>query len=132
LIVDELGNAHWLPALGWTLGAGLAFGAGFLSDMSALQRYEATRVGPVILAMQVAIPVLLAPVLAHEGWRHTPLGGGALLASLSVVTAGAALLGASRAVGGLLLTGEQEADAETSTAAGQLVAAGAREHDRRG
>jgi drug/metabolite transporter (DMT)-like permease len=134
LIVDELSNARWLAALCWGVGAGLAVAAGFLSDMTALQRYEATRVGPVILVMQVAVPVLLAPLLAHEGWHGTPLGGGALLGSLALVTAGAGLLGASRAVGGLLLGSAEpdEGKRELSAGAGQLVPAGAGEDEQRG
>ncbi|MGZ4399383.1 MAG: hypothetical protein ACXVYM_00770 [Gaiellaceae bacterium] len=132
LIVDELHSGRWLAALGWAVGAGLAFGAGFLSDMSALQRYEATRVGPVILAMQVAIPVLLAPLLAHESWHGTPAGGAALLASLALVTAGAAMLGASRAVGGLLLGGGEEVEPPRSADPGRLVPTSAGEHERGG
>jgi drug/metabolite transporter (DMT)-like permease len=132
LIVDELSNGRWLLALGWGVGAGLAVGAGFLSDMTALQRYEATRVGPVILVLQVAVPVLLAPLLAHEGWRQTPLGGGALLASLAVVSVGAALLGASRAVGGILLGASEQEEPGRSVAADELVPTGAGEHERRG
>jgi hypothetical protein len=103
LIVDELSHGRWLIAFLWALTAGVAVAFGLLSDMTALQRYEATRVGPVVLVAQVIIPVLLAPLLAGEVWGRTPLGGAMLLLSLAVVAAGAATLGSSRAVAGLLV-----------------------------
>lgn len=112
LVVDELSGGHWVAALGFALGAALAVGAGFLSEMTALQRYAATRVGPVVVAMQVAVPVLLAPLLGGESWAGAPLGGAAPVVFLVVVAGGAAVLGSSPAVAGLL--------------------AGAGEHERRG
>jgi drug/metabolite transporter (DMT)-like permease len=109
LIVDDLSVGSWLPALGWGLGAGLAIGAGLLSEMTALQRFAATRVGPSVFVLQVAVPVLLAPLVAGERWGSTPLGGGALVVSLAVLGSGAAVLAASRSVGGLLAdAGEDE------------------------
>jgi drug/metabolite transporter (DMT)-like permease len=103
LIVDDLSGSRRLVALIWALSAGLAVFFGLTADMTALQRYEATRVGPIVLVMEVTIPVLLAPLLIGETWGGTPLGGGALLLSLAVVAGGAALLGSSRAIAGLLV-----------------------------
>ena len=103
LIVDELSHGRWLLAVLWGLSAGLAFALGLLSDMTALQRFEATRVGPIVLVAQVVIPVLLAPLLAGESWGSTPLSQGTFLVSLAAVTAGTALLSSSRAVAELVV-----------------------------
>jgi drug/metabolite transporter (DMT)-like permease len=104
LIVDELAHGRWLLAVLWGLSAGLAFVLGLLSDMTALQRFEATRVGPIVLVAQVVIPVLLAPLLAGEAWGSTSLSRAAFLVSLAAVTAGTALLGSSRAVAELVVS----------------------------
>jgi len=110
LIVDELAHGRWLFAVLWGLSAGLAFLLGLLSDMTALQRFEATRVGPIVLVAQVVIPVLLAPLLAGESWGSTPLVQGTFLVSLAAVTAGTALLSSSRAVAELVVPkGKDEA-----------------------
>jgi drug/metabolite transporter (DMT)-like permease len=96
LVAYELGRGRWGIALAWSLGAGATFGVGLLSEMTALQRLGATRVGPTVLAMQMALPVLLAPVLFGESWGRTPLGGGAIVVGLAAVVAGGAALSASR------------------------------------
>jgi len=98
LVTDALAGGHWLAAAGWGTAAAVAVGAGLLSEMTALAHYAATRVGPVVLVMQIAVPVALAPLVGGERWGGTPLGGGVLVASLAVVAAGAAVLGSSRAV----------------------------------
>jgi drug/metabolite transporter (DMT)-like permease len=102
LLSNELSAGRPLLALAWAAAAGGAVLLGLLSELSALQRIPATRLAPVVLVMQVVIPVLLAPLLTGESWKGTPLGGGLLVASLAAVAAGAAVLGSSRAVGGLL------------------------------
>jgi len=109
LVVDELSGGRWIAAIAWALGAGVAVGAGFLSETTALQRYAATRVGPIVVVMQVAIPVLLAPLVGRESWARTPSGGMAVVAFLLLVAGGAATLGSSPAVAGLLAgAGEHE------------------------
>ena len=108
LIVDELSRGRWLVAFLWALSAGAAFAWSLISDMTALQRFAATRVGPLVLVAQVVLPVLLAPLLAGEAWGKTPLSGVPLLVSLAVVAAGAAVLGSARAVAGLLVCEGQD------------------------
>ena len=56
--------------------------------MSALQRRPATHVAPVMFAVQVLVPVLLAPLIFGESWGSTPLGGVALVASMAIAVAG--------------------------------------------
>jgi drug/metabolite transporter (DMT)-like permease len=112
LISDELSAGRTLAAAAWAVSAGLAVLLGLTSEMTALQRLPATRVAPVVLVMQIVIPVLLAPLVIGEDWGSTPLGGGLLAASLATVAAGAALLGASRAISDLLTGGPPAAGAE--------------------
>ena len=74
------------------------FGLGLLSEMTALQRLPATRVGPTVLAMQVGLPVALAPLALAESWSGTPLGGAAIALGLVAVVAGVAIISSSRPV----------------------------------
>jgi drug/metabolite transporter (DMT)-like permease len=73
-----------------------------LSEMSALQRRAATHVAPTMFAVQILVPVLLAPLIFGESWGDTPLGGAVLVAFMAVTVAGAVLLAGSRSVGAVL------------------------------
>ena len=77
--------------------------------MSALQRRPATHVAPVMFAVQVLVPVLLAPLIFGESWGSTPLGGVALVASMAVAVAGTVLLAGSRAVGAVIENAREQA-----------------------
>ena len=101
LIADEIGRGRWGAAAAWALSAGAMFGLGLLSEMTALQTLRASRVGPTVLAMQVALPVALAPLALGESWSHTPLGGAAIGLGLAGVVAGVAVLSGSGPVAGL-------------------------------
>lgn len=98
LVVDELSAGNWLRAFAWGIGAGLALGLGLLSEMTALRRFAASVVGPVVVVMQIAVPVALAPLVGGEHWGGTPLGGAVLVAAL-VLVAGAGAVLASTAAG---------------------------------
>ena len=52
---------------------------------------------PVVLVMQMTIPVLLAPLLVGEDWGATPLGGAVIGAAFLLVAAGTWMLSGSRA-----------------------------------
>jgi drug/metabolite transporter (DMT)-like permease len=101
LIADELHVGRPLAALAWALGAGAAVALGFLCETTALQRRPATKVAPVILVMQIIIPVVLAPIVGGERWQDTPLHGGLIAIGLALVSFGAAVLIGSRMVSGL-------------------------------
>ena len=61
--------------------AALAAAAGVLatvSEMSALQRLPATRVAPIVLAFQIAVPVVVVAAVGGEDWGATALGGAVL------------------------------------------------------
>src|SRR5262249_24821343 len=120
LLVDELSGDGGLRAAGFGIASAAALGAGLLSETSALQHYPASRVGPAVMAMQVAIPVLLAPVVGGEHWGDTPLGGGVLLVSLALVTCSGFVLTASRAIAGL---GEHERSGGEPPGVGEIGSA---------
>jgi drug/metabolite transporter (DMT)-like permease len=95
LATDALSRESFVAALAWAVGCAGAAALALASEMNALQRVAAARVGPAVLAAQVAVPVALAPLIAGETWGQTPGGGLMLGAGIGAVTAGAAVLGAS-------------------------------------
>jgi drug/metabolite transporter (DMT)-like permease len=102
LLTDELATGAVLVALAWLATAALSEGLALLSEMSALQRRPATHVAPVMFAVQVLVPVVLAPLIFGESWGETPLGGAVLLAFMALALAGTVLLAGSRSVGAVL------------------------------
>jgi hypothetical protein len=102
LLTDELAAGALIVAIAWLATAAASEGLALLSEMSALQQRPATHVAPTMFAVQVLIPVLLAPLIFGESWRSTPLGGLALVASIAVAVAGTVLLAGSRTVGAVI------------------------------
>jgi drug/metabolite transporter (DMT)-like permease len=102
LLTDELAAGALLVALAWLATAAASEGLALLNEMSALQRRAATHVAPIMFAVQVIVPVLLAPLIFGESWGDTPLGGAALVAFMALTVAGTALLAGSRAVGAVM------------------------------
>jgi hypothetical protein len=102
LLTDELAAGTLLVAVAWLATALASEGLALLSEMSALQHRAATHVAPVMFAVQVLVPVILAPLIFEERWSTTPLGGAALVAFMAVAIAGTALLAGSKAVGAVI------------------------------
>jgi drug/metabolite transporter (DMT)-like permease len=102
LLTDELAAGALLVAVAWLATAAASEGLALLSEMSALQRRPATHVAPVMFAVQILVPVLLAPLIFGESWGSTPLGGAALVAFIAVAVAGTILLAGSKAVGAVI------------------------------
>jgi drug/metabolite transporter (DMT)-like permease len=102
LLTDELAAGAIVAALAWLATAGASEGLALLNEMSALQRRAATHVAPVMFAVQVIVPVLLAPLIFGESWGGTPLGGLALVAFIALTVAGTSLLAGSKTVGAVL------------------------------
>jgi drug/metabolite transporter (DMT)-like permease len=101
LVAGELADARWGVAVAV---AGMAAVAGVLatvSEMSALQRLPATRVAPIVLAFQIAVPVIAAAAVGGEDWGATALGGVVVGVGLLAVLAGTVVLAASRPVAAL-------------------------------
>lgn len=99
LLTDELAAGTLLLAALWLATAAASEGLALLSEMSALQRRPATHVAPIMFAVQVLVPVLLAPLIFDESWSQTPLGGAALVAFIALALAGTIFLAGSKAVG---------------------------------
>ena len=110
LLTDELATGALLVAVAWLATAAASEGLALLSEMSALQRRPATHVAPVMFAVQVLVPVLLAPLIFGESWATTPLGGAALVGFMAIAIAGTTLLAGSRAVGAVIDSAHQDRD----------------------
>jgi drug/metabolite transporter (DMT)-like permease len=102
LLTDELAAGAIVVAALWLSTAAASEGLALLSEMSALQRRAATHVAPVMFAVQILVPVLLAPLIFGESWGDTPLGGVALVAFMGLAVAGTVLLAGSKAVGAVI------------------------------
>jgi len=102
LLTDELAAGTLVIGLAWLTTVAASEGLALLSEMSALQRRPATHVAPTMFAVQVLVPVLLAPLIFGESWSSTPLSGAVLIASIAVAVAGTVLLAGSRAVGAVI------------------------------
>ncbi len=102
LLTDELAAGTVLVAALWLATAAGSEGLALLSEMSALQKRPATHVAPTMFAIQVLVPVVLAPLIFEERWSTTPLDGAALVAFMLVTLAGVVLLAGSKAVGAVI------------------------------
>jgi hypothetical protein len=102
LLTDELAAGTVLVGALWLATAAASEGLALLSEMSALQQRAATHVAPVMFAVQVLVPVVLAPLIFSESWAETPLDGAALVAFIGVALAGTVLLAGSPAVGAVI------------------------------
>lgn len=102
LLTDELAAGAIVVAALWLGTAAASEGLALLSEMSALQRRAATHVAPTMFAVQILVPVVLAPLIFGESWGNTPLGGVALVGFIAVAVAGTVLLAGSRSVGAVI------------------------------
>jgi len=98
LLTNDASTAHYGLAAIWLICI-LAFGAiAFLEETSALQHHPAVTVAPVISAIKVPLPVLMALWAGIEHLRPGDLNVVALLCGLALVAAGGAGLGRSKVV----------------------------------
>jgi drug/metabolite transporter (DMT)-like permease len=102
LLTDALAGSELLAAAAWAAGTAAVAGVALGDEMGALRRVGAARVAAGAFALQTIVPVLAAPALTGEHWTGTPLGGGAILAGLALVVAGALTLGVGAPVGRLV------------------------------
>jgi hypothetical protein len=107
LLTDELAAGALLLAVAWLATAAASEGIALLSEMSALQHRPATHVAPMMFAVQVLVPVLLAPLIFGESWATTPLGGVALVGFMAIAVGGTILLAGSPAVGAVMETARE-------------------------
>jgi hypothetical protein len=98
LLTNDASSAHYGLAAIW-LACIFAFGAvAFLEETSALQHHPAVTVAPVISAIKVPLPVLMALWAGIEHLRPGDLNVVALLCGLALVAAGGAGLARSKVV----------------------------------
>jgi hypothetical protein len=102
LLTDELATGEALAAAAWLATAAVSEGLALLSEMTALQRRPATHVAPVMFAVQVLLPVVVAPLVFEESWGATPLNGLALVAFMAIAVSGVVRLAGSPAVGAVI------------------------------
>jgi len=108
LLTDELSTGSLVVAGVWLATAAASEGLALLSEMSALGRRPATRVAPVMFAVQVVVPVILAPLIFEESWSGTPGGGTALVVAILLVLVGVVSLAGSKAVGAVIESAHAE------------------------
>jgi drug/metabolite transporter (DMT)-like permease len=111
LVADAVADGRWPIAVAWAVLAALSGAAALTAEMSALQTVAASRVAPVVVGAQVIVPAAAGVLVFGE---HA---GALLVAGIAATAAGAALLGASRGVGDLLL-GHAEREAGPQHAGG--------------
>ena len=133
LLTDELHRSHWLAAVGVGLATAAVAAAGLLTETSALQRFEATRVSPGVFVIQTVLPVFAARLLIGEKWSTTPGSGVPIVVSLVLTCAGGALLSRSRAVAAAQAEGPSEPSAPSAISSSVSAAAdGSRASDSSG
>ena len=82
---------------------------GLLSESSALQRAAATRVAPIVLVLQIAIPVAMAPIVGGESWAARRSAARCSSGRSALLCVGVLLLAGSKAVGDVLAEEPDEA-----------------------
>lgn len=102
LLTNELDAGSVLVAAAWLATAAASEGLALVSEMSALGRRPATRVAPAMFAVQVTVPVILAPLIFEESWSDTPGGGVAVVVAILLVLAGVIALAGSEAVAAVI------------------------------
>jgi drug/metabolite transporter (DMT)-like permease len=101
-IAEHVSAGRWLAVAAWGVAVATVVVLGVISESTALQKAPATRVAPSVLAMQIAVPVLLAPLVGGESWGATPLSGAVLAATLGAVIVGVVTLAGSPVVAGVI------------------------------
>jgi drug/metabolite transporter (DMT)-like permease len=92
---DELSSGHPRAAAAWLVILACFGLTGLLSEMSALQSQQVTRVAPIVFGLNIMLPVALAPGLAGETWQRTGGGQIAVPLALAAIAAGVVALAQS-------------------------------------
>lgn len=98
LIADAAAAQDWAALAGAGAVAGAMALLGMSGEMSALQVRPVAAVAPVIFAIELALPVVLGPIIGGESWPTEPARLAALLGGLLVTVAGAVSVMRSRSV----------------------------------
>lgn len=95
---DAVPAEAWVVVGVWLAATIIAAIIGLISEMTALQERSAIRVFPIVLVVQIVVAVLLAPLLAGEGFDGGALTAVTSVVSLVAVAAGAGALASTSAV----------------------------------
>ncbi|MEA2450120.1 MAG: hypothetical protein QOG63_2052 [Thermoleophilaceae bacterium] len=103
-LADGVSSGAWVVGAVWLAATAGAACVGLLFEMTALQDRPAIRVFPVVLVVQIVVAVMLAPLLAGEGWSPDPLVLILLGLSLVALVTGTRALCGARAVSRVVAT----------------------------
>ena len=98
LMSDDFNDDRFLAAGAWLVVVIVTGIAALVTEMTALQRREATLVVPVSFAVQTFLPILLEPAFLRERWASAELHGGVLAIGLVTMLAGTIVVSRARAV----------------------------------
>jgi drug/metabolite transporter (DMT)-like permease len=91
IVADAIDREAWLAVVLVVGVAACAAFVGTLTEQTALQRRQATQVAPIIFAVELLVPVLLAVLVVGEDWAGSSAVG--IVAALALVVGGAFTLG---------------------------------------
>jgi len=131
-VADAIPSEAWIVVLVWLGATGVGAGIGLLSEMTALQQRSAIHVFPIMLVVQIVTVVLLAPLVAGEGWTGGALSLITLSLSLAVVAVGAGLLATAPAVRAAVSTDHGYSSSRLSTFPVELRGSSPRKTTSRG
>jgi drug/metabolite transporter (DMT)-like permease len=104
IVADAIYRHAWGVMVGVLAVAALTSLVGTITEQTALQRRPATRVAPVIFAIELLVPVALAVVVVGEDWERSSLIG--ILLALTLVVGGAFTLGRAPTVARMIEAGK--------------------------
>jgi hypothetical protein len=98
LLSNAASSGDWALAAAWVVALVAVGAVAFLEETTALHHRPAVTVAPVIGALKVPLPVLMALWAGLEQWGGSARDVAFLLAGLALTAAGAATLGRSEVV----------------------------------
>jgi hypothetical protein len=98
---DDFPSAY-LAAGAWACVGVVTGVAATVTGMSAFQRTPATRAVPISTAVEIFLPILLAPILLHSGWNTGVLNGMPMLPGLILALIGSIVISRTAAVSELV------------------------------
>ncbi len=104
IVADAISRHAWGVLVGVLVVAAGASLIGTIAEQSALQRRPATQVAPIIFAIELLVPVLLAVLVVGEDWGRSSLIG--IVAGLALVVGGAFTLGRATTVARMIEAGK--------------------------